>query len=100
MVRKLKSESKRFIFGIPGTISIGHPPQIQRVIFDTGSSILWLPRNGCESIGALVKNCPHGNQLYDPENSTTANSTGTNFFVRYGTGTASGTLYRDYFAVS
>jgi hypothetical protein len=32
-----------------GVISVGSPPQPINVIFDTGSSFLWVPQVGCKS---------------------------------------------------
>lgn len=85
-----------------GVISLGTPPQSFKVVFDTGSDILWVPQRGCSSRGPMVKNCRHriGAGLYDPSKSTTAESTGRNFKIVYGTGDASGPYYRDTFTVS
>ncbi|KAI6179915.1 Eukaryotic aspartyl protease [Aphelenchoides besseyi] len=81
-----------------GIISLGVPPQPFKVVFDTGSDILWVPRRGCRSSGPMVKNCRTGNELYDPNRSQTSEKTGKQFRIQYGTGDASGDYIRDTFA--
>lgn len=49
----------------------------------------------------MVRNCKRrqGNGLYDPGRSNTAESTGRNYKIVYGTGDSSGPYYKDIFAV-
>jgi hypothetical protein len=49
----------------------------------------------------MVRNCRkrQGSGLYDPGRSNTAEATGRNFRIVYGTGDSSGPYYRDVFAV-
>lgn len=83
-----------------GYITLGEPAQLFKVVFDTGSDILWVPQKGCKSHGPMVKNCRKGRGagLYDPGRSNTAESTGKQFKIVYGTGDASGPYYKDTFS--
>jgi len=64
-----------------GEIMIGSPPQKFTVIFDTGSSNLWVPKVGCRNCGdAGVKS------KYDKTKSTTYEHDGSIFHIQYGSG--------------
>ncbi|CAD5231111.1 unnamed protein product [Bursaphelenchus okinawaensis] len=80
-----------------GRMTLGTPPQEFNVVFDTGSDILWVPQQGCQSSGPLVKKCP-STDVYNPSASSTAENTGDTFFIEYGTGSARGLYYKDIFA--
>ena len=70
-----------------GTISIGSPPQSFQVIFDTGSSNLWVPKVGCVHCG----NPFFGKKSkYDHETSSTYSEDGATFEIMYGSGSVSG----------
>jgi len=69
-----------------GEISVGTPPQNIEVIFDTGSSNLWVPNKN--------KFLQHHN-LYDHSKSSTYKANGTVFSVRYGSGACSGVFSED-----
>jgi hypothetical protein len=70
-----------------GPVSIGSPPQNFQVIFDTGSSNLWVPSNNCSS-------CLFHPRYYH-DKSSTYQPNGTAFILRYGSGPVSGYLSRD-----
>lgn len=71
-----------------GSISIGTPPQPFTVIFDTGSSNLWVPSaHTCSNCGLHKK--------YDHTLSTSYVPNGGNFSILYGSGPVSGYLSGD-----
>lgn len=72
-----------------GYISVGTPPQRFRVVFDTGSSYFWIPSVSCEE-----PSCTSHSQ-FDPSKSASYKSSPGQFFVQYGTGSVSGSLFTD-----
>jgi hypothetical protein len=74
-----------------GAVSLGNPPQSFQVIFDTGSSNLWVPKVGCTHCG----NPFFGKKSkYDHGTSATYEEDGSDFNIMYGSGSVSG-----YFSV-
>ncbi|KAG2468210.1 PEPA protein, partial [Polypterus senegalus] len=73
-----------------GIISIGTPPQSFKVIFDTGSSNLWVPSIYCSSSYA----CTNHNK-FNPTKSSTYRASSQTISVQYGTGAMSGILGYD-----
>ncbi|NXX44865.1 CATE protein, partial [Tricholaema leucomelas] len=76
-----------------GQISIGTPPQNFTVIFDTGSSNLWVP-----SIYCVSKACAQ-HPRFQPSKSSTYQAIGTPFSIQYGTGSLTGVIGSDQVAV-
>ncbi|NXK24323.1 PEPA protein, partial [Arenaria interpres] len=77
-----------------GTISIGTPAQEFTVVFDTGSSNLWVPSIYCSSPA-----CKNHNR-FNPAESSTFISTNESLYIAYGTGSMSGVLGYDTVTVA
>jgi len=75
-----------------GEVEIGSPPQKFQVIYDTGSSNLWVPSKTCS-------NCKKGSPLYDSTKSSTYVKNGQGFSMQYGTGSCNGYLSQDGIAL-
>ena len=71
-----------------GTVSIGSPPQSFQVIYDTGSSNLWVPEKGCVHCG--YKWLHGGKNKYDKESSESFVEDGAEFKIQYGSGAVEG----------
>ncbi|ETE71687.1 Cathepsin E [Ophiophagus hannah] len=76
-----------------GQISIGNPPQNFTVLFDTGSSNLWVP-----SIYCVSKACVEHSRFH-PSQSSTYTEVGTPFSIHYGTGSLTGIIGMDQVTV-
>nr|XP_012616440.1 cathepsin E [Microcebus murinus] len=76
-----------------GTISIGSPPQNFTVIFDTGSSNLWVPSVYCTSQACKT------HAKFHPSQSSTYSQPGQQFSIQYGTGSLSGIIGEDQVSV-
>lgn len=80
-----KLESNLFI----SQIKIGSDEQIFNLIFDTGSSILWIPGIGSEDKDGQIEH------HYNPKTSSTSKKTNHGYKIRYGSGYSLGYYYYD-----
>ncbi|XP_019944817.2 pepsin A [Paralichthys olivaceus] len=72
-----------------GVISIGTPPQSFSVIFDTGSSNLWIPSVYCSSQAC------ENHKRFNPQQSSTFHWGNRPLSIQYGTGSMTGYLASD-----
>merc|ERR1712013_399840 len=72
-----------------GPIGLGTPAQTFNVIFDTGSSNLWIPSTQCKSIACRL------HKKYDSSASSTYVQNGTKLVLAYGSGSCDGILSKD-----
>ena len=76
-----------------GEIGIGTPPQNFDVVYDTGSSNLWVPSSKCTDV-AISPACKTDDKFYE-NRSSTFEVDGRDYFLPYGSGVAAGFLGRD-----
>ncbi|CAL8307395.1 unnamed protein product [Boreogadus saida] len=77
-----------------GVISIGTPPQSFKVIFDSGSSNLWVPSVYCNSAAC------NNHDKFSPRASSTYRYDGKTLDIHYGTGSMTGLLAYDTVTVA
>lgn len=76
-----------------GTVEIGTPPVLFYVIYDTGSSNLWVPGSKCTDCTTSPGCCNH--TKYDSSMSSTYTAVGTPYVLPYGSGTVVGYVSED-----
>ncbi|EFJ34433.1 hypothetical protein SELMODRAFT_438819 [Selaginella moellendorffii] len=77
-----------------GEIGIGSPPQVFTVIFDTGSSNLWVPSSRCIFSPACWLH-----RRYKSRKSSTYKPDDASIAIQYGTGQMAGFLSTDYVTI-
>ena len=65
-----------------GEIGIGTPPQMEEVIYDTGSDVAWFYHRDCTHCANRLK--------FDPQRSSTCRDRARPFEIQYGTGATGG----------
>ena len=69
-------------------IKLGSGKKEFRLLLDTGSSLLWVAKNGCTGDNSIENK-------FNPDESTTSVNTGQYFEIQYGTGACKGYYYGD-----
>ncbi|KAF8942497.1 hypothetical protein BGZ47_006427 [Haplosporangium gracile] len=77
------------VSGYYGQVQIGNPKQTFNVVFDTGSSDLWIPSFKCIEDGCI------SHQRFDGVQSETYRNIETPFEIEYGTGEVAGVVSED-----
>jgi hypothetical protein len=72
-----------------GEISLGTPPQKFKILFDTGSSNLWVPSVMCKDRACL------SHERFNSSLSKSYEEDGAPFTIQYGTGSMQGMLSKD-----
>lgn len=75
-----------------GEVKIGTPAQSFTVVFDTGSSNLWVPKVACQNCGYWFIH--GGKSKFDKSKSSSYQADGSDFHIEYGSGDVQG-----YFSV-
>lgn len=75
-----------------GEIEVGSPPQLFTVIFDTGSSNIWVPEIGCTNCGFKWFDT---HNKFNPDDSSTYVGSDKDFKITYGSGPVSGKFAQD-----
>jgi len=75
-----------------GQISVGTPGQVMDVIYDTGSSNLWVPNKKPSFLSS--------HSIYSHDKSSTYVANGTEFRIEYGSGPVAGVYSRDTVTVA
>lgn len=88
---RIKLHSIGTVSGYYGQVQIGNPPQSFDVVFDTGSSDLWIPSSKCQEDGCL------SHQRFVGASSSTYETTNPvqSFEIEYGTGDVAGVISED-----
>jgi len=71
-----------------GEVEIGTPPQKFAVVYDTGSSNLWVPKINCQNCGYWFIH--GGKSKFDSSKSSTYQADGSDFHITYGSGDVEG----------
>ncbi|KAG0212467.1 hypothetical protein BGX33_003612 [Mortierella sp. NVP41] len=86
---RIPLESIGQVSGYYGQVQIGNPKQTFDVVFDTGSSDLWIPSSKCIEDGCI------SHQRFDVVHSESYKPTDQPFEIEYGTGEVSGVVSED-----